>query len=883
MEPKNDSKRPSTHSSPPASIGLCRALFAYKGEKEGDLSFSAGEIIHIIQKNPKWWAGVTQEGRVGVFPRDTVQEIDQLAAATSSSSSTEPERSPTPITKKKDLKARLGFGRNSASSPSGLVIARVPGSSASPPVVTRSMGSSLKQEPADDLGARPLSLQASSAEGSTQTDAAASFADRRKSYRVEQLLDWKEESTHLESVRPQSGFLFAPSARRKKYFDELIKLQSMRDNYVQSVFPLLEAKNREFSQLTEDYLKKLRVSAQRSGISPERVERLVDAERVRLNLSTWSLFLPEALDMHALEEDVGERAQVLETEQSIILAQSFVRRWLVRRRYGPELMLRHKRLWQAMEIVKTERTYVRSLQTIVQNFMEPLQKSGLIRNDEKSKLFSNVNLIVGVNQTLLHQLEERVSDWSFETCLGDVFLTLSPYLIMYTTYISNYTQAMETYQRLQQQPAFANMITKCKATLDAKLSFEDYQIMPVQRIPRYVLLVEGLLKYTPESHPDRALLTDALALLRDVAKKINEQRRLNEAMQKVMEIQQSIIGFSEELVQPSRRLVHEGEVTRFENGHTASSNCFLFLFNDILVVTERKKSMFDGKNYYTFKEQVSMQNMSGGELEGNPTGFVLRTKYGIVDSFLADNQRKRDEWVNCLNSVSEDLRKNLASLKLTGSSSETIDTRSEKTDQNALIASLSSLSVPNVLRSPPSSSGSASPSTQQISMPPSSGPTPPSTQQTSMPPLAASTSLGEVVNVLHEVLNLEHDLFQPPIEIQSIMPRYCQSIHPQTLMMLGDRLRLLSAKLNEIYFAQQKVKALLLKDAPIRGVHNLDSLVKEGRNPIGNLKEWVQQSFPSNAVSRPLSSEQPRTLMAALLKWYLSLSESWTAILSSVP
>jgi len=89
MEPKNDSKRPSTHSSPPASIGLCRALFAYKGEKEGDLSFSAGEIIHIIQKNPKWWAGVTQEGRVGVFPRDTVQEIDQLAAATSSSSSTE--------------------------------------------------------------------------------------------------------------------------------------------------------------------------------------------------------------------------------------------------------------------------------------------------------------------------------------------------------------------------------------------------------------------------------------------------------------------------------------------------------------------------------------------------------------------------------------------------------------------------------------------------------------------------------------------------------------------------------------------------------------------------------------------------------------------------
>jgi len=127
---------------------------------------------------------------------------------------------------------------------------------------------------------------------------------------------------------------------------------------------------------------------------------------------------------------------------------------------------------------------------------------------------------------------------------------------------------------------------KCKATLDAKLSFEDYQIMPVQRIPRYVLLVEvrnnhmaclGLNDLTSlfsstktgpaqvyPRKPSRScavdgcigsskvrarnkkiLVVDRVVFCRDVAKKINEQRRLNEAMQKVMEIQQSIIGFSE--------------------------------------------------------------------------------------------------------------------------------------------------------------------------------------------------------------------------------------------------------------------------------------------------------------------------------------------------
>jgi len=211
------------------------------------------------------------------------------------------------------------------------------------------------------------------------------------------------------------------------------------------------------------------------------------------------------------------------------------------------------------------------------------------------------------------------------------------------------------------------------------------------------------------------------------------------------------------------------------------------------------------------------------------------------------------------------------------------------------------------------------------------------------------------VNVLSEALALERDIFQRPIEIQTIstppppalhrahahapphtrtrtrmyvtltlgrtVPDYCRSIHPQQLQMLGDRLRLLHAKLNEIRFAQQKVKALLLKAEPINGVHNLDSLIKDGRTPIGDLKvthehnthnarhtrharhsphatqrlccawgkAWVQQSFPPTNPGGvgyggyPPQQAPARTLMAGLLKWYLSLSDSWQALLAQPP
>jgi hypothetical protein len=36
----------------------------------------------------------------------------------------------------------------------------------------------------------------------------------------------------------------------------------------------------------------------------------------------------------------------------------------------------------------------------------------------------------------------------------------------------------------------------------AALGLDDYLIMPVQRVPRYVLLLRGVLKYTLPGHPD---------------------------------------------------------------------------------------------------------------------------------------------------------------------------------------------------------------------------------------------------------------------------------------------------------------------------------------------------------------------------------------------
>ncbi len=56
------------------------------------------------------------------------------------------------------------------------------------------------------------------------------------------------------------------------------------------------------------------------------------------------------------------------------------------------------------------------------------------------------------------------------------------------------------------------MNQRCKG-----LALQSFLIMPIQRIPRYILFLEDLKKKTPESHPDSRELANAIEKTRKMA------------------------------------------------------------------------------------------------------------------------------------------------------------------------------------------------------------------------------------------------------------------------------------------------------------------------------------------------------------------------------
>src|SRR4051812_361799 len=78
---------------------------------------------------------------------------------------------------------------------------------------------------------------------------------------------------------------------------------------------------------------------------------------------------------------------------------------------------------------------------------------------------------------------------------------------MYSFYINNFDHAMDTVQQWfdgsRKNKKAKVFLEQCKLHPNhSQLNIQSYLLLPVQRIPRYKMLLEDLLKHTHETHGD---------------------------------------------------------------------------------------------------------------------------------------------------------------------------------------------------------------------------------------------------------------------------------------------------------------------------------------------------------------------------------------------
>ena len=346
----------------------------------------------------------------------------------------------------------------------------------------------------------------------------------------------------------------------------------------------------------------------------------------------------------------------------VIKAQSVVRRWHAKRAMKVLLKRRNKKAKLFEELLETEETYVQKIGGVTQIILEPLEWNAQVSPDPLlpkamiTEIFSNIKQLYALNKTLLHDLVERIrKNYHEYQKIGDVFLQLTPHLELYSTYYNQHDRAIQMLDRASTKyPNFVDFLEKCKNHPDfVNMRLETLLIEPVQRIPRYIMYLQDVLKNTAEEHPDYQNLCDAVDQISGVAKDIDEKMNEIEQTKKILEIQRKIVAgdLFETLVAPKRCFLRKGQLLKCKldkNIFTKDvDQVYLFLFSDLLLVTAKTVGSYQCKAVVPLGSNlVRLKPVADMTLVQNV--FYLITPARTF-TFMGQDPDEKEAWMNDLN------------------------------------------------------------------------------------------------------------------------------------------------------------------------------------------------------------------------------------------
>uniref|UniRef100_A0A4W4GF80 Rho guanine nucleotide exchange factor 15b n=1 Tax=Electrophorus electricus TaxID=8005 RepID=A0A4W4GF80_ELEEL len=213
------------------------------------------------------------------------------------------------------------------------------------------------------------------------------------------------------------------------------------------------------------------------------------------------------------------------------------------------------------EVLTSEVSYLRSLRVLTDHFLDSWELNETLINLDKKTLFSNILRIREVSEKFLKDLEERLD----ERRIRQPFATVIA--------------------RLQEAP-------KCQ-----RLPFVSFLLLPFQRITRIKMLIENILKRTAVGTKEEESASKALASVSKIIAVCNTEVGKMKQVEELIQINK-MLEFDKlkavPIISQNRFLEKRGELQELAKGATLFnlkprfSPVFLFLFNDLLIIANKK-------------------------------------------------------------------------------------------------------------------------------------------------------------------------------------------------------------------------------------------------------------------------------------------------------
>jgi ABC-type Na+ transport system ATPase subunit NatA len=271
-----------------------------------------------------------------------------------------------------------------------------------------------------------------------------------------------------------------------------------------------------------------------------------------------------ALQRHAMKFGFVFRCHVDETDQKLVKRRVF---------FGEQLVI-------------SEQNFVNDIAELLGFWKTEITAAGIFTADQLRELFQNVEPIFNAHNLFLSAL--RRQPISFAAEYGALFLRSINLFRVGAPFVSKYKRNDAMIREMCNRHSFRSKWLQIEQKLPSGSGrdFLSFYVTPVQRYPRYPLLLRDLGKTTPLFHPDKLFLNAAIHAIdkanRDIDRDSEQESRLED-----MNPLQKLIGESVWILDPRRSVVAQAEV---QISRPRPGPGILYLFNDqvLLVMTHRK-------------------------------------------------------------------------------------------------------------------------------------------------------------------------------------------------------------------------------------------------------------------------------------------------------
>lgn len=437
------------------------------------------------------------------------------------------------------------------------------------------------------------------------------------------------------NLRPQmSQFLCLKNIRR--FLMSCNEVFGMKKSDLFEAFDLFDV--RDFGKVM-DTLSKLSYTsiAQQGGFKPFPTEESLKDEDIYNNLE-------DLIDENVPEDEDDLYAAVYGVEEDY--AGGEIYEDLMRTEQHPPLQAEvDVRSCCLTEIKQTEEKYTETLESIEKYFLNPLKK--FFSASEIDKVFVNIPDLVKLHKSLMIDVQDSILNKNALN-LYQIFISYKERLLIYGIYCSHVEIAIAVLDLICKEKEDVRLkLEECsKRANNGKFTLRDLLVVPMQRVLKYHLLLQELVKHTHDA-ADKSNLKIALDAMKDLAQFVNEVKRDNETLREIDQYQRSI----ENLNQPLRsfgRPKGDGEVRMVSSVDKRKQDRHIFLFDVAVIVCKRR-----GDNY----EMKDILELNYFKITNNPTtdregkkwcyGFYVTHQQGHVGFELFFKTRElKKKWLD---------------------------------------------------------------------------------------------------------------------------------------------------------------------------------------------------------------------------------------------